>query len=167
MKAWVEGPGASPAVDDVTVPVGHDLEYQYNQDPETGEIVRVLVPRDVGEVDVTDVTPGDGILKVVPCTIYGIVSEGVSAAGATVITNPRGEIVRDTYLKMEYSARYKLTDRDVVVRIEDSNGNEPWYDIDPTTAGRVVFEVTGIIPQLDGFGRHISNVAMLKRSDSQ
>lgn len=61
----------------------------------------------------------------------------------------------------------RLTARDKITNIADSQGNVIWTEIDFPTETPTVFEVIGTTPITDPFGKVIGYNSSLKRSENQ
>ncbi len=61
----------------------------------------------------------------------------------------------------------KITIREKVTNIRDSDNNIIWTELDFPTETPTVFEVTGTTPITDPFGRVIGYSSTLKRSENQ
>lgn len=71
------------------------------------------------------------------------------------------------FVRIWFPANYVLTKRDRVTRIRDQRGNVIWLDeeIRPQSGlyKPTVFNVNGVTPLIDPFGRHTENVALLEK----
>jgi hypothetical protein len=156
MTAVVLSPAADSNPSTPTTTVGGWVE---TQDPESGATIKVWK-----EVDIDPVTPGTQ-KQVIQVLARGIITEGVSAAGATENWNPRGNYENIEYVKMTFGRNVELSQRDRITEIRDSSGRLVWQEESRGTATK--FDVNGIIPIMDAFNSHIENVAYLKRSEVQ
>lgn len=153
----------TPPPSDANEEFGH---WEEQQDPLTHEIIRVWVPA----TDVPDnpATPEDESLGTIPCIARGIVDGGIRVAGTT---ERWGELYQSVdYVRMVFPKGYALTDRDRVTNIRDKYGNIIWLDEEVDVPGQTyratVFDVLGVTPIPDPFGRHIENVAMLQKAEA-
>jgi hypothetical protein len=150
-------------------------EWRDYQDPITGEIIRKWYP--VGD---NPATPDDneGVnAGTMPVMARGIIDGGIRVAGTT---ETWGETYIDIdYVRIEFPASYILTKRDRITNIRDKKGHIVWLEEElgpedadsdpdtPKTFRATVFNVKGVTPVIDPFGRHSSNVAMLERANVQ
>lgn len=141
--------------------------WEDQQDPITGEIIRVWVP--IGD---DPETPEDesGSVDSFPCMARGIIDGGIRVAGTT---ERWGETYVDIdYCRIEFPARIVLSKRDRVTNIRNRQGQFLWVEeeLGPDNEGKfrsTVFNVLGVTPVIDPFGKHTSNVAMLERAEVQ
>lgn len=68
-------------------------------------------------------------------------------------------------IQMTYPARYILSRRQLITNIRTKSDTILWVEED--TGSPTVFEVQGITPTFDAFGKHIDNLTVLKRADVQ
>jgi hypothetical protein len=68
-------------------------------------------------------------------------------------------------IQMTYPAKYVLNRRQLITNIRGPEGKILWMEEE--TGQATVFEVQGTTPTFDPFGRHIDNLAVLKRSTVQ
>jgi hypothetical protein len=143
-------------------------EWVNEQDPLTGEIVRVWVPfpddPDTPEVD-------EGVkFGQIKCLARGIVDGGIRVAGTT-------ERFGDTYENIDFvklwtPPKVMLTKRDRVTNIRNCKGQIFWVDEefddhDPDTPPKAtVFNVNGVTPLFDAFNKHVENFVLLERVDN-
>lgn len=156
MTAVVLSPAADSNVSTTTTTVGGWVEQQ---DPESGATIRVWK-----EVDVDPVTPGTQ-KQIIKVLARGIITEGVSAAGATENWNPRGNYENIEYVKMTFGRNVNLSQRDRITEIKDASGRVVWREESKDVP--TIFDINGIIPTMDAFNQHLENVAYLKRSEVQ
>lgn len=129
------------------------------QDPESGAIIRVWKP-----VDIDPTTPG--VQKMTINVIArGIITEGVSAAGATE-QRKGGNYENIEYVKITYPASVALDQGMQITEIRDSSGRLAWKE-DQYGEKPTIFNINGIIPVMDAFNNHLENVAYLKRAEVQ
>ena len=136
--------------------------YKIIQDPITGEIQRDWQP-----VDPNDPIP---VVIDIPCVAEAIVVAGFR--GAATIENWSNRYRYADWIKITYDPSYKITNRDRLTSIRTSStGVVIWQETEQSTANTngpdSVFEVVGITPITDPFGRHIQNVALLQRAEVQ
>lgn len=159
MTATVLRPGGSVVNPTPTSPSGH---WAKQQDPESGAIIDVWVE----ETDDPS-TPNVVETSTFSCTARGIISEGVSSAGATEDWNRRGDYENVEYVKLTFPKNVVITKRDQITNIRDKDGNLIWVEDEVDVDRATIFNVNGVIPILDAFNKHIENVAYLKRAEVQ
>lgn len=146
-----------------STPIDQTGEWVSRQDPETGEIIRVWEPN-TGTTDDPS-TPADEGLETFNCIARGILDGGIRVAGTTERWNEIYDAV--DYVRITFPARVRLSRRDRITNIRDNRGNIIWREEERADQAPTVFEVTGITPVVDPFGRHIENMALLERADTQ
>lgn len=140
-----------------STPGGH---YETYQDPDTGSIRRVWV-----SVDADLITDG-----VQPYTINvmarGIVSGALQGGGTTEHFMPNGIYESIDYVRLNFGPEVKLTKRDRITDITNSEGVVVWKEEEDDNKP-TVFDVLGVTPIVDPFGTHVENFALIKRADVQ
>lgn len=147
-------------------PNGH---YEYQQDPDTGAMIRVwvIVPDDVPEPPSAVSTPG-GMMEGTrfKCMARGFTDGGIRVAGTTERFSSRGTIDTVDFVTIKFPKFVILSRRDRVTDIRNNKNVLLWkeeeFDDAPT-----VFEVNGVTPIIDPFGNHIENSALLQRAEIQ
>jgi hypothetical protein len=150
-----------------TTPPTSEGHWEDQQDPITGEIIRVWVPiaDDPETPDIDESLAGS-----FPCMARGIIDGGIRVAGTT---ERWGETYVDIdYVRIEFPANVIVSKRDRITNIRNRKGQILWVEeeLAPDGEGRfkaTVFDVLGVTPVIDPFGKHSSNVAMLERSEVQ
>ena len=143
-----------------------DGKWEDQQDPITGEIIRVWVPIP----DDPDTPENESSLLGFPCMARGIIDGGIRVAGTT---ERWGETYADIdYCRIEFPSRILLTKRDRVTNIRNRKGQILWLneELGPDGQGKfqsTVFDVLGVTPVIDPFGNFTSQVAMLERAEVQ
>lgn len=135
------------------------------QDPDTGEIVRVWqevrvdIPETPDETDYTTFT--------IKCMARGIVDGGIRAAATTESFD---DIYRNVdIINLWVPRKYRITKADRVTNIRTKDGTLMWRDEEleniavPERA--TVFNVNGVVPNFDPFNRHIDNFCLLERAE--
>lgn len=145
-----------------TVPLSEIGEWTYVQDPDTLELVPNWVP--VSD-DVTD--PDAPTVYSIPCMASGIIDGGIRVAGTTERFDQDYRSM--DYVRMLFPADIILTQRDRVTNIRNAKtGQIVWRDEQVSAVNAefraTVFDVDGVTPILNPFGRHIENFANLKKS---
>lgn len=139
----------SPGADDIWVA---------NQDPITGEIITDWTP---GVVDNPDTEEDESIEHIIiPCVAQGIYNSGIRAAGSDESFG--AEYFNTEFIKMWIPAHIVVTKRDRITNIKDSAGNPMFLDeeyMDRPT----VYNVQGVTPRTDPFGRLTDQFVFLKK----
>lgn len=144
-----------------------DGHWEDSQDPITGEIIRVWVP--VGDDPGTPDNEGVNA-STFACMARGIIDGGIRVAGTT---ERWGETYVDIdYCRIEFPSRIVITKRDRITNIRNRQGHILWLEeeLGADSEGvykATVFNVLGVTPVVDPFGRHTSNVALLERANIQ
>jgi hypothetical protein len=125
-----------------------DVYKQFEiQDTDTGAIVREW-----------------NYYKTVACHVKGVISNS-----ATTRSSDK-QIFSNKYLNdqvVQVRTIEKLTIREKVTNIRDSQGNTIWSEINYPNETPTVFEVMGTTPVTDPFGRVIGYNSSMKRSENQ
>jgi hypothetical protein len=117
------------------------------QDTDTGAIVR-----------------GWNYYRTVPCHVKGVISNS-----ATTRSSDK-QLFSNKYLNdqvVQVRTIEKLTIREKVSNIRDSQGNPIWTEINYPNETPTVFEVIGTTPVTDPFGRVIGYNSSMRRSENQ
>jgi hypothetical protein len=102
--------------------------------------------------------------KTVPCHVKGVISNS-----ATTRSSDK-QLFSNKYLNdqvIQVRTIEKLTIREKVTNITDSQGNVIWTEINYPNDTPTVFEVMGTTPVTDPFGRVIGYNSAMKRSENQ
>jgi hypothetical protein len=125
-----------------------DVYRQYEaQDSDTGAIIREW-----------------SYYKTVPCHVKGVISNS-----ATTRSSDK-QLFSNKYINdqvVQVRTIDKLTIREKVTNIRDSQGNIIWTEINYPSETPTVFEVMGTTPVTDPFGRVIGYNSAMKRSENQ
>lgn len=148
-------------VDDPTTTTD-DGAWAEQQDPFSHEIIRVWVPA-VDDVDTPDVD--ESTLDTFRCLARGIIDGGIRVAGTTERFSDVYEGV--DYVRIWFPAGVQMSKRDQVTNIRDPKGNIIWREYDTAGHPPTVYNVNGVTPIIDPFGRHIENMALLERAERQ
>lgn len=125
-----------------------DVYRQYEiQDPDTGAIVKEW-----------------NYHKTLACHAKGIISNTATTGSGNRQTFSN-RYVDDQIVQVRTSE--KLTAREKVTNLRDSENNVIWKEINYPTDSPTVFEVVGTTPMTDPFGRVIAYNSSLKRSENQ
>lgn len=140
--------------------------WEIIQDPDTGSITRIWV-EDVAVPP--SVNPGrDWTVNVnrfdIDCVVSGFPEVGFRSSANTE-SFLDGKYLPAEMVKMVYPAKYVLNRRQLITNIRGRNKQLLWMEEE--TGEPTVFEVQGVTPSFDPFGRHIDNLAVLKRSAIQ
>lgn len=123
-------------------------EYVPQQDPVSGEIIRVWQPG----VSDDPTTPNDESIVTIPVEARGIVDGGIRVAGTTERFGADFSSV--DFVRIRFPAEYTLTKRDRVTNIRDAAGNVAWLDeeVRPESGlyRATVFNVNGVTPLFNG-----------------
>ena len=146
------------------LPIDEYGEWVKQQDPLTGEIVRVWVPFDDPD------TPGpDPELSTIKCHARGIVDGGIRVAGTTEWF---GADYRNVdFVKMWVPPNVRITKRDRITNITDKYGHVQWLDeefSDPSgllPPRATVFNVNGVTPLFNAFSRVVEQFILLERAE--
>jgi hypothetical protein len=125
-----------------------DVYRQYEvQDLDTGAIIREW-----------------SYYKTVPCHVKGVISNS-----ATTRSSDK-QLFSNKYINdqvVQVRTIDKLTIREKVTNIRDSQGNTIWTEINYPSETPTVFEIMGTTPVTDPFGRVIGYNSAMKRSENQ
>ena len=102
--------------------------------------------------------------KTVPCHAKGIISNsGTGRNGDRQVFDSRYR--NDQVIEVRTSN--KLTFREKITNIRNSEGIVIWAEIDFPTETQTVFEVVGTTPLTDPFGKIVGYNSTMKRSENQ
>jgi hypothetical protein len=141
--------------------------FETVQDDDTGGIKRVWVE------DQAVATPRPGTVPEgqptmarfdIPCYVRGFTDLGFRSTANTE-TFLNGVYRAVEVVQMTFPANYSLNRRQFVTNVRGRNKNILWLEED--TGQPTVFEVQGVTPSFDPFGRHIDNTAVLNRANIQ
>jgi hypothetical protein len=162
MKADILRPAEIVPEVDEHGPTGYYQEYQ---DPYTGEITHIWVE--------TEDTPDDPDTPGNETRVGTIWCEARSPQAGGI----RGAVNSETfgldyqnmeYVRLRFSAKYIVTKRDRITNIRDGRGNLIYLDEEKDMINGMfpatVFNVMGVVPQMDPFGKHTENMALLERA---
>lgn len=127
-----------------------------NHDPDSNEIIRTWQP--------DSTTPAEE-LDTFPCTARAIVDGGIRVAGTTERFGDMYEGV--DYVRLNFPPNVRLSRRDMVTNIRGSNREIIWIEEERDDQAPTVFNVNGISPILDPFGRVTEYMALLERAEMQ
>lgn len=142
-------------------------QWQISYDPISGAPIRKWVQ--------VDVDPGAPVqLLEVSCAVRGVMNGGINAAGDTqrysdIYTNVG-------WARMTFPASFHISNRDQVTNIRNADGDVVFRNEEAETYDTVnkiwiaeptIFNVMGVTPSIDPFGRITKNVALLQRAEVQ
>lgn len=133
--------------------------WAHTQDSDSGAIIRVWVADD------PNTSTSEGGIIGVPCLFRGIIDGGIRVAGTTERFSEIYENI--DWAKMTFPANVNLTKRDRITNVRDISGNILWREEEIDGSPATVFEVRGITPIINPFGRHVENMALLERAEVQ
>jgi len=159
MRADIMHQDITPPTDDPTDADGH---WETQQDPDTGEIVRVWVPA----TEPTDPADPSAPSVSVPCRVRGHVTMGAPTSDVSEGFSGKEYIVGE-FAKMWLPTSVAISRRDQVTNIRDRKGRVAFREdeFDPATA--TVYSVVGVTPIIDPLAGHIENFVMLERAQVQ
>lgn len=168
MKATVLNHYAATEPDEVVEQVTKSGHFEAQQDDITGGIKQVWVEdtavaepakKDLGTNWRVDVNRYD-----VECYVRGFPEVGFRSSANTE-SFLDGLYNQFEAVQMVFPAKYVLNRRQYVTNIRNKNDVVLW--LEEETGLPTVFEVQGITPTFDPFGKHIDNLTVLKRAQIQ
>jgi len=162
--ASVNAAEETPSAEDL-IKSGH---WEVVQDPETGGIkkewredaaVATPIKRDRGTTWKPTTNRFD-----IECYVRGFPEVGFRSS-ANNENFLDGKYMPFEAIQMVFPAKYVLNRRQLVTNIRGSNDAILWQEEE--TGLPTVFEVQGVTPTFDPFGKHIDNLTVLKRSEEQ
>lgn len=146
--------------------------WEVVQDEDTGGIKRVWMEDQVVATPTPGVNRstfhsnirGQGAQFDIECVVRGFPEVGFRSTANTE-SFLGGNYRPFEAVQMSYPSKYTLSRRQLVTNIRNQNGTLLWVEED--TGKPTVFEVQGVTPTFDPFGRHIDNLTVLKRADVQ
>jgi hypothetical protein len=161
MKADILRQGAE--TNNTVNPTDQTGEWVTQQDPDSGEIIRKWQKYD--QVDNPATADTNEGLDTFKCVARGIIDGGIRVAGST---ERWGEIYDNVdYVKITFGPNVVINRRDRITNIRDSRGHIIWKEEERPDAAPTIFNVSGITPIIDPFGRHIESFALLERVEGQ
>ena len=142
-----------------SAPTTSSGNWNYVQDPDSGALQHLWLADDLS-------TPliNEGLIGV-NCLVRGIVSPGARGSGNTQMFNAKYENIE--FVKITFPASVNITKRDRITNIRDSNGNILWIEEEANGSPATIFEVKGITPVINPFGKHVENGGLLTRAEVQ
>lgn len=135
--------------------------WENKQDPETGEIIRIWVPKDADD-DSTNVFEE----KKIKVIARGILDGGIRVAGTTERITPTGILESVDFIKIQFPAYETVTKRDRITNVTNRDGIVLWREEESHNAP-TIFDVMGVQPVTDPWGKIIEWSALLQRSETQ
>jgi hypothetical protein len=127
-----------------------DIRAQVSrQDPDSGEVRKIWV------------TVKEGV----PCGFHGILQGGIRVAGTTERFGAIYESV--DWAKMDFGPDEPINKQSQITNVRDLQGNIIWREEEVAGSPPTVFDVQGVTPILNGFGRHTESTALLERHEIQ
>jgi len=153
----------SVVIDNAVVVIEEQNEWVLMQDPDSGEIIRDYSPvPDDPLTPAINETVTTGTFK---CYARGIMSKGIRATGTSEVF---GEIYDNTdYVQMWLPSTVRISKRDKITNIRGSDGSVIWVEEELPGAPATVFNVMGVTPLPNPFGKFIEQLALLERADQQ
>lgn len=133
------------------------------QDTDSGELIRVWQPNTQDDPN----TPQNeaAVLDTFRCLARGIVDGGIRVAGTTERFSELYDAV--DYVRIWFPANTKISRRDRITNIRDPRGNILWREEERSDNAPTIFNVVGVTPVIDPFGKHVESVALLERVETQ
>lgn len=119
------------------------------QDPVSGEVRNSYVVAKVG----------------VLCFAHGIMEGGIRVAGTTERFSEIYENV--DWANMRFGVGEPINKQSQIRNLRDLRGNIIWREEEMVGAPPTIFDVQGVTPVVDPFGRHSENSALLQRHEIQ
>jgi len=152
-------PDAPPA------PTGH---FEVVQDPDTGGITRVWVEDSaVAATEAVRTPVGSQTAQSsfeMPCAARGFTELGFRSS-ANNQTFEDGVYRATEVIQITFPMTYNLARNQLITNIRGRDKQPLW--VEEETGQPTIFEVQGVTPTFDPFGRHVNNIAVLNRSVNQ
>lgn len=141
--------------------------YEYQQDEDSGALIRVWVPDTDDVVENPDAVTG-GMLegRRFKCMARGFTDGGIRVAGTTERFSSRGTLETVDFVTIKFPKNVILTRRDRVTDIRNARNELLWKE-EEFDDSATIFEVNGVTPIIDPFGNHVENSALLQRAEVQ
>lgn len=137
-------------------------EWVLEQDPDSGEIIRVWKSFDNPDTpDVDESETGESF----PCLARGVISQGIR----NMSTNQDWtQVYRATdIIQLEFPADVILRRNDHVTNIRDAKGTVVWREEEMVDSPPTIFIVNGVVPVMGPFNTLTRQFALLERADNQ
>ncbi len=154
-------PAGAPTVTDSNEPSG---SYKLIQNPDSFAIERKWIP-DNPATPQDDSYEGKTVLDV-PCLARGITNTGLQGAGTT---EKFSELYQNLdWIRLTVSSHIFITKRDRVTNIRSKKTKDViWKEEEIDDFPPTIFDVMGVVPSFDPFGRVIDLGVLLQRSEVQ
>jgi hypothetical protein len=135
--------------------------FEVIQDPDTGAIQKIWVEDQT--VATTDEDKARQIINRfdIPCLARGFTELGFRSSANTQSFND-GVYQAVEVIQVTFPAQYQLNRNQFITNIRGRDKRPLW--IEEETGQPTVFEVQGVTPTFDPFGRHMANIAVVNRS---
>lgn len=152
----------NPLTDEVG-PTDEAGEWANQQDPDSGEIIRIW--QAYNQVDNLLTTGVDETLETFRCQARAIVDGGIRVAGTT----ERFDSLYDNvdYVQITFPTSVRISRRDRITNIRDRKGNVIWKEYDQPEEPPTVFNVNGVSHIIAPLIGHTENKALLSRAERQ
>jgi hypothetical protein len=166
MTAVILKPGGPSDNNDTTG--SENGHYEYQQDPDSGAIIEIWVPDTDPVIDIVPDYGDPGFItgRRFNCIARGFSDGGIRVAGSTEHFSSRGYIDTIDYVNLKFPADVILTRRDRVTDIRNRDNVLLWKE-EEFSDKATVFEVNGVTPVMDPWGKHVENSALLMRAEVQ
>lgn len=145
-------------------PVDESGEWVMQQDPDSGEIIRVWKPGTV-VVDDPDTPEIETSFHSFDCIARGLTTGGIKGLANTELFTELYE--SSEYVLIKFGPNESISKRDRITNIRDIKGNVVWKEEEHPDEPPTVFSVMGVTPIVGPFGEVIEKTAMLERSEIQ
>jgi hypothetical protein len=149
-----------------TNPNPDDSSWEYQQDPDSGAIVKRW--KDLPETVGVDERRSGLLVVDVPLMARGIIDGGIRVAGTTERFGR--EYVAVDFVKATFGPDTIITKRDQVTNIRSKrniNGPAVWREEEISGYPPTVFNVMGVTPVFDPFSNLIEQAVLLERAEVQ
>lgn len=119
------------------------------QDPDSGEVRSIYTLTKTG----------------VYCSAHGILEGGIRVAGTTERFSEIYENV--DWASMKFGPGEPINKQSQIRNLRDLRGNIIWREEEMAGSPATIFDVQGVTPVVDGFGRYTENSALLQRHEVQ
>jgi hypothetical protein len=171
MKANVLKPLAGDVIDDPAQPnppvipgaIGH---WEYSQDPDSGAIEKKWVGDVIDDPITPDIDESNLYynLNDVRCEVRGVMQGGIRVAGTTQRYSEIYENVE--WANATFDKSVNITKNDKVTNIRNADGLLIWRN-EEGDGGPTTFNVMGVTPALDPFGKLTEWKVLLQRAEVQ
>jgi outer membrane lipoprotein-sorting protein len=150
-------------VTDTSDVVQEDGHFETVQDPDTGALIKVWIS-DTTRVSPTPVLPGMSKNKFdMECLVQGFKPGFLSTPNTQSFDN--GKYIPMEIVQLIFPPKYVVNRNQYVGSIRNKDNTILW--VEEETGLPTVFQIQGVTPNFDIYGRHVDNLAILRRSVSQ